>query len=162
MSLLLLEKLKQKPIPQKQEEFKILLSKPENKSFIPVEVKTKILDKTKEDLIDRQKFLKTLDLKVKDKEFTKSIIKNDEKDKVTIKDFIKDDSKINFESNVNYIKNISKKPLRTITLVQDLEQLRLTKKHLSEINRKLKYYQKKYNKWNDYRICLETQLNENV
>jgi intein/homing endonuclease len=42
------------------------------------------------------------------------------------------------------------------------EQLRLTKKHLTEINRKLKYYQKKYNKWNDYRICLETQLNENV
>lgn len=127
MSLSLLEKLKKKPIPQKEEEFKILLSKPATKSFKPVEVKTKILDKTNEDLIDRQKFLNTLDLKVKDKEFTKSSIKKKEEDKYIIKDFLKDDSKINFESNVNYIKNISKKPLRTIILVQDLEQLRLTK-----------------------------------
>ena len=127
MSLSLLEKLKQKPVPQKEEEFKILLSKPATKSFKPVEVKTKILDKTNEDLIDRQKFLKSLDLKIKDKEFTKETIRNDEKDKQTIKDFLKDDSKINFESNLNYIKNISKKPLRSIILVQDLEQLRLTK-----------------------------------
>ena len=38
------------------------------------------------------------------------------------------------------------------------KQIQLTKKHLSEI----KYYQKKYDKWNDYKTCLETQLNENV
>lgn len=42
------------------------------------------------------------------------------------------------------------------------KQIQLTKKHLSEINRKIKYYQKKYDKWNDYKTCLETQLNENV
>lgn len=42
------------------------------------------------------------------------------------------------------------------------KHIQLTKKHLSEINRKIKYYQKKYDKWNDYKTCLETQLNENV
>ena len=42
------------------------------------------------------------------------------------------------------------------------KQIQLTKKRLSEINRKIKYYQKKYDKWNDYKTCLETQLNENV
>lgn len=42
------------------------------------------------------------------------------------------------------------------------KQIQLTKKYLSEINRKIKYYQKKYDKWNDYKTCLETQLNENV
>lgn len=42
------------------------------------------------------------------------------------------------------------------------KQIQLTKKHLLEINHKIKYYQKKYDKWNDYKTCLETQLNENV
>ena len=39
MSLGLLEKLKKKPIPQKQEEFKILLTKPDAAQFDKVEIK---------------------------------------------------------------------------------------------------------------------------
>tara|TARA_R110002072_G_scaffold8051_4_gene42497 strand:- start:3338 stop:6745 length:3408 start_codon:yes stop_codon:yes gene_type:complete len=122
MSLSLLEKLKQKPVPQKEQEFKILLSKPLTKSFTPVELKTKILDKTDQDLIDRQQFLKTLNLKIKNKEITKESESQIGKlaDKIISND--KSDTELN-----NYIKNISKKPLRKIVLIQDLEQLRLNK-----------------------------------
>ena len=132
MSLLLLEKLKQKPVPQKEQEFKILLSKPPIKSFIPVEVKTKILDKTNEDLVDRQKFINTLNLKITNNE----IKKHSEKEKLIDKMILNESQESSVDLLNNYIKNISKKPLRKIVLIQDLEQLRLTKtlKEIDEEN----------------------------
>ena len=118
MSLSLLEKLKKKPIPQKEEEFKILLSKPQVKEYKPVELKTKIVDKTNKDLINREQFLKTLNLKVKDK--------NISKDKEKLEQEIKSEKQIS-ETENNYIKNISTNPIRKIVLVQDLEQLRVSR-----------------------------------
>ena len=117
MSLSLLEKLKQRPIAQKEQEFKILLSKPETKEFAPVEIKTKIVDKTKEGLIDRNEFLKKLNI-------NQTGIKNIKSDKIKegfIKEFVEKEV-IN-----NYIKNISDKPLRKIILTQSLEQLKLSR-----------------------------------
>ena len=118
MSLSLLEKLKKKPIPQKEEEFKILLSKPQVKEYKAVELKTKIVDKTNKDLINREQFLKTLNLKVKDK--------NISKDKEKLEQEIKSEKQIS-ETENNYIKNISTNPIRKIVLVQDLEQLRVSR-----------------------------------
>ena len=123
MSLSLLEKLKKKPIPEKEQEFKILLSKPETKQYDSVEIKTKIIDKTKDNEINRKDFLQGLNLKVKDKETQnkKELANNDNTKQSTIKTEV-----INPIIN-NYIKNISDKPLRRITLIQDLTQLRLLK-----------------------------------
>ena len=117
MSLSLLEKLKQRPIAQKEQEFKILLSKPETKEFAPVEIKTKIVDKTKEGLIDRNEFLKKLNI-------NQTGIKNIKSDKIK-EEFIKEF--VEKEVINNYIKNISDKPLRKIILTQSLEQLKLSR-----------------------------------
>ena len=101
MSKSLLEKLKQKPISKKQEEFKILLSKPETTSFNPVEVKAQLVDKTKDNIINRQLFLESLNLKVNTRE------KLPEKDKM-VKDFIKEEESNFKDAKSNIISNISK------------------------------------------------------
>ncbi len=57
MSNLLLDKLKNKPIPKKLEELEVKIQPQKDK---PVEIKTKIIDKTKENKIDRDQFISSL------------------------------------------------------------------------------------------------------
>ena len=61
----ILEKLKVKPVPKKIEQIKIKIAEPmiEEK----VEIQTKIIDKTKENLINRDEFIKKLNTTVVDK-----------------------------------------------------------------------------------------------
>lgn len=117
MSLGLLEKLKKKPVPQKQEEFKILLTKPDAAEFDKVEIKAKIVDKTKDNIIDRQQFIQGLDLKMKNYATSVPIKKDEESIPI-----VEAKSKL-----TNYIQNISSKPLRKIVLLQTLEQFKLSK-----------------------------------
>lgn len=68
----LLEKLKINKNPERKKEFKVGISKPkEAETNKPVEIKTKIVDKTKEGSFDSGKFLETLNVKPKKVEPTK-------------------------------------------------------------------------------------------
>ena len=57
MSESLLDKLKNKPIPKKIEQLEIKI---QPKKDVPVEIKTKIIDKTKDNKINRSQFLSTI------------------------------------------------------------------------------------------------------
>jgi hypothetical protein len=62
MSSSILEKLKVKPIPKKIESFKINIQEPILET--PVDIKTKIIDKTKDSQINRDELLKNIDVNV--------------------------------------------------------------------------------------------------
>lgn len=57
MSESLLDKLKNKPIPKKIDEIEVKI---QPKKDVDIEIKTKIVDKTKENKINRSKFLSTI------------------------------------------------------------------------------------------------------
>ena len=61
----LISKLKVKPNPKPPETFEILLKQQEADEFNDIKIKTKIIDQTQKKLIDREDFLKELDLGVK-------------------------------------------------------------------------------------------------
>lgn len=71
MSANILEKLKIKPVPKKIEQFEIKVANP--KKIENVTIKTKIIDKTKDKLINREEFIKKLNTVV-----SKKNIPNDE------------------------------------------------------------------------------------
>ena len=68
MSANILEKLKIKPVPKKIEQFEIKVANP--KKIENVTIKTKIIDKTKDKLINREDFIKKLNTVVSKKKYT--------------------------------------------------------------------------------------------
>lgn len=58
MSTSVLARLKVKPVPNKIEQFKVRIAEPELEERI--EIQTKLLDKTKDNAIDRADFIKKL------------------------------------------------------------------------------------------------------
>lgn len=65
MSSSILEKLKVKPIPKKIEQIQVKIVDPKKEEA--VEIKTKIIDKTKDKLINRDDFIKKLKVSVSTK-----------------------------------------------------------------------------------------------
>ena len=111
MSINLLEKLKKKPITQKESIIKITLNRPASSSPDSIPISTKIIDKTQDNIIDRNDFIKNLNLKIKEVKNIKPL-KKLEDDKVQLTD-------------TNYITNISLKPLRKITITENLSAIKL-------------------------------------
>lgn len=65
MSSSILEKLKVKPVPKKIEQIQVKIVDPQKEET--VEIKTKIIDKTKDKLINRDDFIKKLKVSVSTK-----------------------------------------------------------------------------------------------
>ena len=65
MSSSILEKLKVKPVPKKIEQIQVKIMDPQKEETI--QIKTKIIDKTKDKLINRDEFIKKLKVSVSTK-----------------------------------------------------------------------------------------------
>ena len=97
MSQQLLDKLKNKPIPKKIEQLEIKI---QPKKDEPVQLKTKIIDKTKTSKIDRQQFMSTLEKNVLSKipQTKKTTFQNTDLPDGSIKDSIPETPKISTKS----------------------------------------------------------------
>ena len=106
MSSSILEKLKAKPVAKKIEQVKIKIVQPSLEEKI--EIKTKINDRTKENLINREEFLRKLNLTVTNK--------NNKAISTTDKQIEKQNDKLTNNPPIKKVKKLQKK----LKLVEEL------------------------------------------